>query len=104
MEHLSDQELITNIQENSCSQSLEVLVKRHAGMFFSMAKRYANTSIGCSGVSIQDFEENRHYIVYLAAKNFNPDKKAKFVTWLGNQVRYYCLNAINAQSKYYNTE
>lgn len=104
MEHLPDDLLIRNVQEKNCSDSLEVLVKRHAGMFFSMAKRYANTNIGCSGVSMQDFEDNRHYIVYLAAKNFDPTKNTKFVTWLGNQVRYYCLNTINREAKYYGAE
>ena len=27
--------------------------------------------------------------------SYNPDKGAKFSTWLGNQMRYLCLNSIN---------
>ena len=30
-----------------------------------------------------------------AIKNFKSNKKIKFSTWLGNQMRYYCLNLIN---------
>ena len=29
----------------------------------------------------------------------NPEKKVKFSTWLGNQVRYHCLNTLNGNSK-----
>ena len=104
MEDLPDDVLIRNVQENNCSASLEILVKRHAGMFNVMAKRYGNMNIGSSGISVEDFKDNQHFIVYKAAKNFDPTRQTKFVTWLGNQVRYYCLNTINKESKYYGSE
>ena len=27
--------------------------------------------------------------------SFNPSKKVKFATWLGNQIRFFCLNTLN---------
>lgn len=104
MEHLSDEELIRNVQDKNCSESLSVLVKRHSGIFFNMTKRYANVNAGCSGISLDDFQDNQAYIVYQAAKKYDPTQGTKFVTWLGNRVRYYCLNTINKESRYYGAE
>ena len=43
--------------------------------------------------------EDKDFIIYKSVSSFNPDKKAKFSTWLGNQTRYYCLNLINKKNK-----
>jgi RNA polymerase sigma factor (sigma-70 family) len=48
-----------------------------------------------SGVCAADIYGEKDYIVYKSAISFDPTKKTKFSTWLGNQVRYYCLNLIN---------
>ena len=42
----------------------------------------------------------KNFIIYKSVLTYNPDKKTKFSTWLGNFTRYYCLNAINSQKKY----
>ena len=41
---------------------------------------------------------------YKSALSFKPEKKVKFSTWLGNQVRYHCLNAINSKGYLINVE
>ena len=38
-------------------------------------------------------------LIYQSVISFNPDKKVKFSTWLGNQTRYFCLNILNKSSK-----
>lgn len=42
-----------------------------------------------------DAINEKDYIIYKSAISFNPEKKTKFSTWLGNQIRYNCLNKIN---------
>jgi RNA polymerase sigma factor (sigma-70 family) len=37
--------------------------------------------------------------MFNAAKSFNPQKGSKFSTWLGNQIRFFCLNFKNKNSK-----
>ena len=57
-----------------------------------------------SGIFIDDVLNDKDYIIYQSAKSFEPDRNTKFSTWLGNQVRYYCLNKINKNKKYVTTE
>jgi DNA-directed RNA polymerase sigma subunit (sigma70/sigma32) len=42
--------------------------------------------------------------VFEAAKGFDEKKNVKFSTWLGNQVRYHCLNTLSKQGKYYSPD
>ena len=48
-----------------------------------------------NGLHIEDITSEKDYLIYKSALSFNPTKKTKFSTWLGNQVRYYCLNSMN---------
>jgi hypothetical protein len=47
-----------------------------------------------SGTHPEDISSDKDYLIYKSAVSYNPTKKIKFSTWLGNQVRYYCLNKI----------
>jgi RNA polymerase sigma factor (sigma-70 family) len=100
MKEPKDQELISKILLNNCSDSLSDLVERHSGMFFSIGKKYA---IRC-GINMADLSDNRHLVTFNAAKSYNADKGAKFSTWLGNQVRYFCLNYNTKNSRLIPTE
>tara|TARA_Y100000310_G_C20687347_1_gene819951 strand:+ start:3188 stop:3640 length:453 start_codon:yes stop_codon:yes gene_type:complete len=46
-------------------------------------------------VCYNDVVSEKELLVYKSALSYNPEKKAKFSTWLGNQVRYHCLNCVN---------
>lgn len=108
MEHLSDQELIDKVKKYNCSDSLNELAKRHQGIFCKMAHKYANMCAknyqSCSGLGIQDFLDNQLFITYQAICDYDPDRNTKFVTWLGNKTRFYCLNTIAKQSRYISPE
>jgi DNA-directed RNA polymerase specialized sigma subunit len=41
----------------------------------------------------------KNLIIWNSAKSFSIDKNVKFSTWLANQVKYSCLNAINKKAK-----
>jgi len=97
---LDDLELIENIKSNNCSECLKQLVEKHNGICFSISKKYLNSA----SLSLHDIEENKYWIVYNAAMSFNKDKGSKFSTWLGNQIRFYCLNIKNKSDKLSATE
>jgi RNA polymerase sigma factor (sigma-70 family) len=102
---MKDIELITQIKNNSPSSSsaLNELVLRHSGICHEMIKRYQNAILS-SGNSIDDIQKDKMYIIYKSALNFNENKNVKFSTWLGNQMRYHCLNTINSRSRTINIE
>ncbi len=100
---LKDEQLISNIRDENCSDSIIELSNRHQGLIVKIIRRYSNIP-NCSGVSMQDFLDDTNYIVFSAARDFDEEKHIKFTTWLGNKVRYHCLNALNKQAKYYSSE
>ena len=97
---LNDEQLVSNIQQSGCSDSIVELTERHTKLVSQIMKRYAGAS-QCSGVAMRDFLDEKNFIVFEAARKFDESKNIKFSTWLGNNVRYYCLNTLNKQSKYY---
>lgn len=95
MKLFKDETLIKKIINKQCSKSLQELVDRHCGMIFNIGKKYCNSC----GLDISELNDNRYWIVFNAAKSFNITKGSKFSTWLGNQVRFFCLNYKNKNSK-----
>lgn len=95
---MEDLDLVKNVQENSCDASLKVLINRHSALCLDISKKYS-PALNASGISMGDIFDEKDYLVYKSALSFNPEKKVKFSTWLGNQVRYHCLNTINGNNK-----
>jgi RNA polymerase sigma factor (sigma-70 family) len=95
MKHLKDETLIKKIIQKQCSDSLKELAERHSGMIFNIGKKYCTS---CN-LDINELNDNKYWIIFNAAKSFNSVKGSKFSTWLGNQVRFFCLNFKNKNSK-----
>jgi RNA polymerase sigma factor (sigma-70 family) len=95
MDNLKDDTLIKNVINKQCNESLKELVNRHSGIIFNIGKKYCSS---CN-LDISELNDNRYWIVFNAAKTFNDTKGSKFSTWLGNQVRFFCLNYKNKNSK-----
>ena len=91
---ITDQELVIKVRDSNCNTSLKTLIHRHSALCFDICKKYSN-AISKNGLRVEDVTEEKEFIIYKSAMSFNPDKGAKFSTWLGNQVRYHCLNLMN---------
>ena len=95
MKQLTDEILIKKIVNNQCNESLKDLTERHCGMIFNIGKKYCTS---CN-IDLNELSDNKYWIVFNAAKSFNSEKGSKFSTWLGNQIRFFCLNYKNKNSK-----
>jgi len=100
LENIKDEKLVENVKTKSCNTSLTELISRHSGICFSMGKKFSQYG----SFKLNDLNDNKDWIIYSAALSFDSSKGAKFSTWLGNQVKYYCLNLKNKSSKYVETE
>jgi DNA-directed RNA polymerase specialized sigma24 family protein len=69
-------------------------------MLFNIGKKYCAS---CN-LNLNELNDNKYWIIFNAAQSFNSQKGSKFSTWLGNQVRFFCLNFKNKNSKLVNTE
>ena len=94
MENTTDVELVVRVKTKNCEESLKTLIQRHSPLCFDVCKKYA-PALCSRGIDIKDVTDEKEYLVYKSVLSFNPDKKTKFSTWLGNQVRYHCLNVMN---------
>jgi RNA polymerase sigma factor (sigma-70 family) len=95
---MTDLQLIKKIKSNNCESSLLELLSRHQGICNKMIQKYCKI---CSdiGVSISDLNTDKLLVTYKSALSFKPNKNIKFSTWLGNQMRYHCLNSLNKINK-----
>lgn len=93
-QYLSDTDLIENIKCSNCNDSMKELEDRHSGICYTMIKKYYNTMTSV-GLDPNEVAKEKDYVIYKSALNFNPEKNIKFSTWVGNQMRFHCLNCMN---------
>lgn len=90
----SDEFLVDRIQKYNCEDSLKMLCVRHAPLCYKIFKKYI-PSFSVKNINFDEVYQEKDYVVYKSAKTFKQSKNVKFSTWLGNQIRYHCLNTIN---------
>jgi DNA-directed RNA polymerase sigma subunit (sigma70/sigma32) len=47
------------------------------------------------GVDPIELAKEKDYVIFKSALNFDASRNIKFSTWLGNQMRFHCLNCMN---------
>ena len=94
MESAEDKELIDNICNKSCSLSLTELISRHSGLCYKIFSKFI-PSIEDRGRDYYELVANKDYYIYKAATTYKANKKTLFPTWLGNYIRYKCLDFLN---------
>ena len=92
-----DNELVLRVKERACNESLKELIARHTPLCYKIYRNYLPLFIRL-GKTIENFEVEKDYVIYQAAQNFVPEK-AKFVTWVGRCMHYYCLNSLRGDYK-----
>lgn len=91
---MNESQLIKKIKKHHCSDSLKALDQLHGGLCVKIIKKYIG-QLNAKNYSIEDLIKDKTYVVYQAALSFDPKKKIKYSSWLGNQMRYFCLNILN---------
>lgn len=94
MQVVGDQELIDEVKDNACSESLKELTLRHSGICYKIFSKFAS-SVEKKGKDFRDLTNNKDYFIYKAALSFKTGKNVRFSTWLGNYIRYKCLDFLN---------
>jgi len=95
---IEDKELILNIKKNkSTDKCLNVLIDRHSGICIDMINSYMSS--GYNSSLRQELIDDKDYQIYESALKFDPDKGTKFITYLGNEIKWKCLNMYNKSKK-----
>ena len=95
----SDLELIKDIKENNSSQSFIELSSRHSNLFYKICQKY-HAAFVSSGISPNDIHQEKDHTIYKSILSYDPTRKTKFSTWLGNYTKYSCLNYLKKNSRY----
>ena len=91
---LSDNDLVSSVKHDNCSDSLKELSERYSAVCYDICKKYA-PAVSSAGHDIKDLTDQSIFFVYKSCLTFDPGRKVKFSTWLGNFTKYQCLNTIN---------
>ena len=95
---LTDNQLVQNIKDNRASnESTKELIQRHSGIFISIVSaHFEKANFYKFGLELI---EEKDYYIYQAALKYDPSRKTKFSTFLGNEARWLCLNTYNRHKK-----
>ena len=98
---LADNEnnIIDNVKVKSCNESLKVLIKNHSGICYNLIFKYKKY-IHSKNCDFQDLIDQKDYFIYQAALQYDNTRNIKFSTWLGNYVKYQCLNCRRSKFNY----
>jgi RNA polymerase sigma factor (sigma-70 family) len=90
---------LISLAKDGDSKSIKELIDKHSGIYVSTCKKYTNI-VNSSGILKDHIESSKDYVIYNSAKTFDPSMGSKFSTWISNQARYFCLNAINKNKNF----
>lgn len=90
---LNDVECVKNIQDSCDEDSLKLLIERHSGIYVDMVNRFIKEPY--LNEIKADLISDKDTFIYECAQTYNPAKKAKFSTYLGNKIKWRCLNLFN---------
>lgn len=95
---VKDEKIVSFIQNNiDVEENLNELIKRHSGICINMINNYMSRK---SYPSLRDdLIKDKDLHIYQAALKFDFNKKVKFSTHLGNEVKWKCLNTYNKFKK-----
>lgn len=93
-----DNFLVESIKNNSNAEKcLEVLIDRHSGLCINMINGYMSRNHNDS--LRQELIKEKDFQIYNSALKYNPEKGSKFSTYLGNEIKWKCLNLYNRDKR-----
>ena len=95
---LSDNQLIKNVKAHRvANDSIKEIINRHSGIFIDIvSSHFERGNFVKFGLELI---EEKDYYIYQAVLKYDPTRKTKFSTFLGNEARWLCLNTYNKYKK-----
>jgi DNA-directed RNA polymerase sigma subunit (sigma70/sigma32) len=90
--------LIERIKNEHDSDSLQMLIDRHSGIYLDTVNKIISNT--CGFVDKGEIINDKDYSIYSAALKYEPSRNTKFSTYLANETRWRCLNIYNKNKKF----
>ena len=89
----SDLALINKIKASNDQDCLISLIERHSGIYIYVVDQFTRSPN--SLIDREIIMKEKDHTIFTAALNYNPNCKSKFSTYLANEAKWKCLNAIS---------
>ena len=99
----TDTQLTNKLKRDGCNESFVELSRRYENVFYKICQKY-RFALKNVGIQPEDVYEEKDTVLLKCALTFDPSRKTKFSTWLGNYAKFTCLNFINSKKYIFNTE
>ena len=96
MKKKTDSQLTKRLKENGCEESFIELSKRYENVYYKICQKY-KYALKNAGIQPEDVYDEKNTVLLKCALSFDPERKTKFSTWLGNYAKFTCLNHINSK-------
>jgi RNA polymerase sigma factor (sigma-70 family) len=96
LESKSDSYLINKVKNEASSEAFMEICRRYEDVFYKICQKYSSSLSSC-GIYLQDIFNEKNAIILHCIKTYNPNKKTKLSSWIGNYARYLCLNSMNSK-------
>ncbi len=93
----TDQELINEIKTFGDESSLMEIINRHSGIYHVMVDKFLSGQANTQ--ERQSLMEDKEFTIYSSVIKFDPDRGAKFPTYLALETKWKCLNILNKKGK-----
>ena len=92
-----DNKLINEIKKGiNASSNFNFLLQKHSPLFFKISRFYLNSQ---KKNVIYDFNKDKNFYFYKFILDYDQTKGTKFSTYVGNRVKWLCLNIVNSIKK-----
>jgi len=92
----SDLYLIEQVKNEGSSGAFNEICSRYEDLFYKVCQKYS-ASLSACGIYLQDIFNEKNIIILHCINSFDPSKKTKLSSWIGNYARYLCLNSMNSK-------
>lgn len=87
-----DLELIKKVQETGDNEAMSKLINLHSGVYEQCLKESLTNDYD---VFKNELHEDKNYHLYRLAMNYDPSRNMKYPTWVGQNVKWMCMNIVN---------
>lgn len=92
-----DLSLIEQIKVSNNESCLKELIAKHSGIYLQIVNQTISDK---SNINKNDIFDDKDLFIYEKALKFDPNRNIKFSTYLGNEIKWKCLNIHNKAKKY----
>lgn len=93
----TDQQLINDVKDNGDEDSLVEIINRHSGIYHVMVDKFLSGQ--GNSRERESLMEDKEFTIYSSVIKYDPNRGAKFPTYLALETKWKCLNALTKKGR-----